>query len=94
MKYKIQRTDYARLTQGLLRLCMMIDSSYYQPYNRKDDCINLLDNIYREALETTFLRRNSWEPLQSAYNIKKNDDRIYIESIFGKPYLEFKIVEV
>jgi hypothetical protein len=32
--------------------------------------------------------------LDSAYNIQKTDDRIFIESILGKPYLEFQIIEV
>ena len=94
MKYKIQRTDHAKLTQGLLRLCSMLPKFYYEPYGSKNDCRSLLDGIYREALETKFLRRNNWEPLNSAYNIQKTDDRIFIESLSGKPYLEFQIVEV
>ena len=93
MKYKIQRIDYAKLTQGLLRLCVMIDSSYYQPYNTKEECVNMLKAIYNEAMETTFLRRNKWEPLNSAYNIIMKDTILCIESIFGKQYLTFEIIE-
>lgn len=92
--YKIHRTDHARLTQGLLRLCCMIPSYFYKPYDSKEDCIILLNTIHREALETTFLRRNNWEPLQTAYTIQKTDERLFIESLKGKPYLEFQIVEV
>lgn len=95
MKYRIQRTDYARLTQGLLRLCMMIDSSYYHPYSSVEACIRLLDNIYREALDTKFLRRNTWEPLYTEYKIiKTGDTYLRIESNAGKVYLEFQIVEI
>lgn len=94
MKYKIQRTDHKKLTQGLLALCMMLPGFYYEPYGSKYDCRNLLNSIYEEALKTKFLRRNNWEPLNSAYNIQKTDDRIFIESLSGKPYLEFQIVEV
>ncbi|MBQ7181079.1 MAG: hypothetical protein IJR87_07300, partial [Bacteroidaceae bacterium] len=95
MKKKIQRTYYARRTQGLLRLCMMIDNSYYQPYSSVEDCIHLLDNIYREALDTKFLRRNTWEPLYTEYKIIKiGDTYMRIESNAGKVYLEFQIVEV
>lgn len=93
MKYKIQRTDHAKLTQGLLRLCVMIDSSYYQPYNTKEECVNLLKAIYNEAMITTFLRRNNWEPLNSAYNIIMKDTILCVESIFGKQYLTFEIKE-
>lgn len=95
MKYKIQRTDHAKLTQGLLRLCMMIDSSYYQPYSSIENCIHLLNNLYREAINTKFLRRNTWEPLYTEYKVIKTGD-IYmrIESNAGKVYLEFQIVEV
>ncbi len=94
MKYRIQRTDYAKLTQGLLRLCSMIPKFFYEPYDSKYECKNLLNTIHRQAEDTKFLRRNKWEPLLSAYRIQKTDDRIFIESIFGKPYLEFLIVEV
>lgn len=94
MKYKIQRTEHAKMTQGLLRLCMMLPGYFFAPYDSKEDCKNLLETIHKEALDTTFLRRNTWEPLNSAYNIQKADDGIFIESIHGKPYLEFKIVEV
>lgn len=94
MKYKIQRTDHKKLTQGLLALCMMLPKFYYEAYDSKHECRNLLNSIYSEALKTKFLRRNNWEPLSSAYNIQKTDDRIFIESIFGKPYLEFQIIEV
>lgn len=94
MKYRIQRTDHAKLTQGLLSLCMMLSDFYYDSYDSKYDCRNLLNSICEEALKTKFRRRNTWEPLDSAYNIQKTDDRIFIESIFGKPYLEFLIVEV
>jgi len=94
MKYKIQRTDHAKLTQGLLRLCMMLPKFYNEAYGSKDECRILLDSIYSEALKTKFLRRNYWEPLNSAYNIQKTDDRIFIESLSGKPYLEFQIIEV
>ena len=94
MKYRIQRTDHAKLTQGLLRLCSMLPKFYYEPYGSKCDCMSLLDGIYREALNTQFLRRNSWQPLYSAYSIQKTDDRLFIESLSGKPYLEFLIVEV
>ena len=92
MKYKIQRTDHAKLTQGLLRLCCMIPSYFYRPYER-EICQSLLEEIHREALDTKFLRRNNWEPLFTAYNIKKNDEQIFIESLNGKAYLEFNIVE-
>lgn len=94
MKYKIQRTDHKKLTQGLLALCMMLPKFYYEAYGSKGECRSLLNSIYNEALKTKFLRRNNWEPLDSAYNIQKTDDRIFIESIFGKPYLEFQIIEV
>ena len=94
MKYKIQRTDHAKLTQGLLRLCSMLPKFYYELYESKNDCRSLLESIYREALETKYLRRNNWEPLDSAYHIQKTDDRIFIESLSGKPYLEFQIIEV
>jgi hypothetical protein len=94
MKYRIQRTDHKKLTQGLLALCMMLPKFYYEPCDCRTECRNLLNSIYQEALKTKFLRRNNWEPLNSAYNIQKTDDRIFIESIFGKPYLEFQIVEV
>ena len=94
MKYKIQRTDHKKLTQGLLSLCMMLTKCYYEAYDSKYECRNLLNSIYSEALKTKFLRRNNWEPLSSAYNIQKTEDRIFIESIFGKPYLEFQIIEV
>lgn len=93
MKYKIQRTDHAKLTQGLLRLCCMIPSYFYQP-DEREICLRLLEEIYREALDTKFLRRNNWEPLFTAYNIKKNDEQIFIESLNGKAYLEFNIVKV
>ena len=94
MKYKIQRTDHAKLTQGLLRLCSMLSSFFYTPYDSKEDCRNLLNMIHREALDTKFLRRNNWELLLTAYNIQKTADRVFIESLKGKPYLEFQIVEV
>lgn len=94
MKYKIQRIDHAKLTQGLLRLCAMLPMYYYLAYERKEECMNLLNEIHHEALRTNFLRRNNWEPLQSAYNIQKSDERIFIESLRGKAYLEFKIVEL
>ena len=92
--YKIQRTDHAKLTQGLLRLCCMIPKYFYQPYESKTDCRQLLATIHHLALDTQFLRRNKWEPLFTAYNIQKTDERIYIESLIGKAYLEFNIVEV
>ena len=94
MSYKIQRTDHAKLTQGLLYLCCVLPRFYYDTNASKVDCKNLLNSIYEEALNTKFLRRNNWEPLQSAYNILKTDDRIFIESLSGKAYLEFQIVEV
>lgn len=94
MKYKIQRIDHAKLTQGLLRLCMMLPNYYYVACNSKDECRNLLTEIHHEALRTKFLRRNNWEPLQCAYNIQKSYERIFIESLLGKAYLEFKIVEL
>jgi len=94
MKYKIQRTEHAKLTQGLLRLCMTLARFFYEPYDDKNICRGLLGVISRTARETTFLRRNTWEPLLSAYNILQTDDRILIESIHGKQYLEFEIVEV
>lgn len=72
----------------------MIPKFFYEPYDSKYECMNLLNTIHREAEDTKFLRRNKWEPLLSAYRIQKTDDRIFIESIFGKPYLEFLIVEV
>ena len=94
MKYKIQRTDHRKLTQGLLRLCAMLPNFFYEVCNSKEECFTLLNEIYREALDTKFLRRNTWEPLRSAYVIEKTDDRIYFESLQGKPYLEFNIVEI
>ena len=94
MRHKIQRIDHAKLTQGLLGLCCMIPGFiYYCPCDSKDHCEMLLRDIERIAKETTFLRRNSRVPLLCAYNIVKNDDGILFESLAGKPYLEFKIVE-
>lgn len=94
MRYKIQRTDHRKLTQGILRLCMMIDNYYYQPYDSMEECIRLLDYIYDEALETKFLVRNAWQPLNSYYNIIKTGDTcMRIESLTGKVYIEFQIIE-
>lgn len=94
MKYKIQRKNHTELTQGLLRLCCRIPSFFYIPYDSKEECMNMLNAIHSEASEIRFLRRNNWEPLLSSYNIQKTDDRLFIESLKGKPYLEFQIVEV
>jgi len=65
----------------------MIPSYFYQPAER-EICLRLLEEIHRETLDTKFLRRNNWEPLFTAYNIKKNDEQIFIESLNGKAYLE------
>ncbi len=68
MKYKIKRTDHKKLTQGLLRFCMMIPSFYYEP-GSKEECVTLMELIKKEFKNTTFLRRNNWEPLLTANSI-------------------------
>ena len=91
--FKIAKIKHAKQSQGLLRLCMMLPDDYYHAYPTREACQSILHLIYNEAKSTTFLRRNKWEPLDSAYNIIEEDNRIFIESIFRKPYLEFVIQE-
>ena len=93
MKYRIVKTKHAKMTQGLLRLLSMLPSYYFDPCATKDQCRNIMRCIWQEARETKFLRRNNWEPLDTAYNIEERGDGIFIESLAGKPYLEFTIEE-
>ncbi|MCR5818933.1 MAG: hypothetical protein K6F89_07545 [Prevotella sp.] len=93
MKYKIKRTDHKKLTQGLLRFCMMIPSYYYDAGSR-EECLTLMGLIKGEFRKTTFLRRNNWEPLESAYVLRHEDERVNIYSNADKLYITFEIVEV
>lgn len=92
MDYRVEKIKHTKLTQGLLRLCAMLPS-YYFDSGSKEESERIILEIYSEAKRTTFLRRNAWVPLESHYTLKKERDRLLIESLQGKMYLEFRIVE-
>ena len=89
-KYKIVKIKHIKLTQGLLWLCAMLPS-YYFDNGSEEECERILDAILAEAKRTTFLRRNAWEPLEIYYRLKRERGRLLIESLQGKAYLEFSI---
>lgn len=91
MKYRVEKIKHAKLTQGLLRLCAMLPS-YYFDSGSEEECERIILEIYSEAKRTTFLRRNAWVTLESHYTLKKERDRLLIESLHGKEYLEFIII--
>lgn len=91
--WKIKRTDFKRLSQGLLRMNMMIPSYYYDKGN-EDECRRILDDIVRIANETEFLRRNKRERLTSAYTISRKGEKcVEVESLEGNLYQRFEVVE-
>lgn len=92
MKYKIEKIKHASLTPVLLRLCAILPD-YYFDSGSKEESERILDAIREEAERTKFLLRNTWVPLESHYTMKKERDRLLIESLQGKTYLEFRIVE-
>lgn len=92
--YKIVKTEHAKKTQGILRLLAALPSFMYEPVKTKEECQNMLRTIYNKAMDTEYLRRNTWEPLYTAYTIgQPNDGQMIIESNKGKLYLKFVIEE-
>lgn len=92
--YKIVKTVHAKKTQGILRLLAILPNFFFEPVKSREECENMLREIYNKAMNTEYLRRNTWEPLYTAYSIvPPRDGRMNIESNKGKLYIEFSIEE-